>query len=1156
MKVFIFSPVLLLLSNRLALAAEYGLHPECLAGLCLCGTECRAIRWDQSCCPKEGGHAEHICGPGRACCGAGCCREGWGCGDNEMCYPLVTRTSSPRPDWTTAIVTIVRPDPEHPTTDMEISSILTYGPTVSATPSGEPLSSETTTFPRSGPGHSSKTEGKTARLDPHSTSHAPSSQTSFQAPEGSTGTLPPTPRGDSSDRTSRNAGESSEPPSKDTTARNMDSTALTDTAASGHTDKDTGLATPTIITSPNSQESTILSLESTEMPIPATVTDLNNSASSILPPGGTEIEFPTVITNTDGQHSTHSSPDNIESSPATSSVITGSEGELSTVFPSTGQNDISSAIPTMITDSDGQISTILPKTADKQDSTTPIIVTGPNAEESTNGSPTGIESNTAIPTAMTDSNGQVTTVVPPVTESSPTVETGTDTLSGIVTTNSDGGQVSTILPTETATSYESSDTTEPATSAQKTTTSQTGEEKTITTETTQPETTGTEAKEAAENTETQTTGGNSFVSSGISDVTGTTSRSETTAASEKTAVTSEEASRAETTGSETAIDLTTAQSTGSDTGTTATGTTELDATVTEPTESETATTETTESDVPSNDTTATNITGSDLTAIETTGTDSKSLSTSQSTESNTLSSEEMAGSVTTVSTGTESVATSTTAPMDTPASTTAISQTDSSETTRTVSNEVVTKTEKEAIDPVDNATTEVAKVTTRDGDDDDNQLPSTKTGDSTPTSDDYVITAVTTTVTKPKPTDDGFVIPCSLWFFDACIGPILGWMVIRPPGVYPPGPPPSISVPPGSGIEINTKGPLPSWPEYTVGPKQSPTFSEEPTECETESAELCVTSTSYSVSVDATMTNTVTSDVTSICGTVYGCKVQDVDHSATATVTSTASTPEGTLLLGKEQWPDTSESDEDLDAAADHAQSELDKVFGPRTPSRTTTFSPSSTSSTVESTTSTSEESSSSSDTVTDMPTLTQDLPEPTISTPEGYSCAETDTHTQCAMGPGGQQACIERTSCASWVTTTTEESEETSTTESPTPTLKTPDHSKNRKHCYDSGQKSNYGSIEAAAESFCHNVIDDDEQGSVRSNYRREGKKQPAHGYHFILSFEVYEGCGWKANYDECMRYMRVPIDSCDCSAKGNKQGGWVDNNCIKAMIDPRHGS
>ncbi|KAM5358701.1 hypothetical protein ACJZ2D_015065 [Fusarium nematophilum] len=629
----------------------------------------------------------------------------------------------------------------------------------------------------------------------------------------------------------------------------MDSTALADTTASGDTGKVLGSVTPTIVTNPNGQESTILPPENTEIPVLTTVTDLNDPVSTILSPGGTETEFPTVTTNPDGQKSTPSSPDSIESSPAASSVITGS-GELSTVFPTTDQNDISSAVPTVITDSDGQISTILPTTSENPGSTDPTIVTGPDGQESPIGSQTGIESNTVIHTVITESDGQVTTIVPPATESSPTGPT-------VITGPDD--QVSTVG---------------------------TGSETLSGT----PETTGTEAAE------TQTTGGNSLVSSGISD------------------------------------------STGSNTETTAPGTTELDAMTTEPTESDTAITETTESDATSHDITAVDTTKSDVAATETTETETKSLSISQSTE-------------------------------------------------------------------------------TRDGgDDDDDQPPSTKTNDPMTTSGNYVITPVTTTVTEPKPMDDGFVIPCSLWFFDACIGPIFGWMVIRLPGVYPPGPPSSISVPPGGGIEINTKGPLPRWPEYT---------------------------TSYSVTVDATTTNTVISDVMSTCGTIYGCKVQDVDHSVTATVTSTASSPEGTLLFGKEQWPDTAKSDEDLDAAADYAQSELNKIFGTRTP----------------------------------------------------------------------------------------------------------------RSNCYDSGQKTNYGSIEAAAKSFCHNVIDDDTQGFVRFNYRREDKKSPGHGYHFIVSFEVYEGCSWKADYDECMRYMRVPIDSCDCSAKGNKQGGWVENNCIKTKIDPNRG-
>ncbi|KAG4272644.1 hypothetical protein FPRO04_10386 [Fusarium proliferatum] len=54
---------------------------------------------------------------------------------------------------------------------------------------------------------------------------------------------------------------------------------------------------------------------------------------------------------------------------------------------------------------------------------------------------------------------------------------------------------------------------------------------------------------------------------------------------------------------------------------------------------------------------------------------------------------------------------------------------------------------------------------------------------------------------------------------------------------------------------------------------------------------------------------------------------------------------------------------------------------------------------------------------LTGLPTLT-DVPGP-ISTPDGSSCAETATNTQCAQGGGGRgQACVENTYCASWVST------------------------------------------------------------------------------------------------------------------------------------------
>ncbi|UZP32215.1 hypothetical protein NXS19_000031 [Fusarium pseudograminearum] len=191
---------------------------------------------------------------------------------------------------------------------------------------------------------------------------------------------------------------------------------------------------------------------------------------------------------------------------------------------------------------------------------------------------------------------------------------------------------------------------------------------------------------------------------------------------------------------------------------------------------------------------------------------------------------------------------------------------------------------------------------------------------------------------------------------------------------------------------------------------------------------------------------------------------------------------------------------------------------------------------------------------LTDLPSLTQQVPDATISTPDGSSCAETATVTNCNVGIGGGHggpACVERETCNSWINTKT-----TSTTPSPTPTLTKPDPGQNEKHCYNSGQQSNYEAITYAAESFCRDVVNDQVQGPVWSNYKLEGKKTPSTGYHFKLAFQVNEGCVWTANYDECMRYMKVPIDSCNCSAKGNKQGGWVENNCIMARIDPNSGT
>ncbi|CVK84283.1 uncharacterized protein FPRN_01897 [Fusarium proliferatum] len=227
----------------------------------------------------------------------------------------------------------------------------------------------------------------------------------------------------------------------------------------------------------------------------------------------------------------------------------------------------------------------------------------------------------------------------------------------------------------------------------------------------------------------------------------------------------------------------------------------------------------------------------------------------------------------------------------------------------------------------DAPSTDTGHITTSDGD---NEQPS---------STSTFVVPVTTSVTKPEPRDDGFVVPCNMWFFNACVGPISGWGISLPPGTYPPGPPPAISDNPKGGIEINTNQLLPDWPGFTVGPGNAPTFSSEPTACETDSAELCVTSTSYGVSIDATVTTTVASGVVSTCGTVYGCKVRGYSQTITGTDKTTARSgiPTYRSLRALETWDDMELSEEQLEGIANHLQLDLDSMFGTTTKRVTTT---------------------------------------------------------------------------------------------------------------------------------------------------------------------------------------------------------------------------
>ncbi|RWA03907.1 hypothetical protein EKO27_g11198 [Xylaria grammica] len=151
-----------------------------------------------------------------------------------------------------------------------------------------------------------------------------------------------------------------------------------------------------------------------------------------------------------------------------------------------------------------------------------------------------------------------------------------------------------------------------------------------------------------------------------------------------------------------------------------------------------------------------------------------------------------------------------------------------------------------------------------------------------------LIVPVTTSVEKPRPTDNGVVVPCNLWFFFICISGIGGWHWILPPGIYPPGPPPSfIQWPKPLGV----KGTLPPWPKITIGPDNELTYPDDPTSsCTTRTGSVCTTTTFVSATVTGGTTTTTTSTSYGGCEAIEGCEATNSDTAITSSTTA-ACTP-------------------------------------------------------------------------------------------------------------------------------------------------------------------------------------------------------------------------------------------------------------------------
>ncbi|KAF4449378.1 hypothetical protein F53441_7357 [Fusarium austroafricanum] len=181
---------------------------------------------------------------------------------------------------------------------------------------------------------------------------------------------------------------------------------------------------------------------------------------------------------------------------------------------------------------------------------------------------------------------------------------------------------------------------------------------------------------------------------------------------------------------------------------------------------------------------------------------------------------------------------------------------------------------------------------------------------------------------------------------------------------------------------------------------------------------------------------------------------------------------------------------------------------------------------------------------LTGLPTLTG-LPGP-ISTPDGSSCAQTATNTQCALGGGDGQACVENTYCASWVST--------KPTQAPAPPeVKPKPLELGPVFCKDRGgshKDIDPGAVRSLADAYCEaNLPVKLEPGSPKSGTTKSSI------YYYEVSW--VEGCNTTVESQDpytplgkdgpmCKDLFVKAYAGCD----NGGIGGYIDAGCVRYMF------
>lgn len=114
-------------------------------------------------------------------------------------------------------------------------------------------------------------------------------------------------------------------------------------------------------------------------------------------------------------------------------------------------------------------------------------------------------------------------------------------------------------------------------------------------------------------------------------------------------------------------------------------------------------------------------------------------------------------------------------------------------------------------------------------------------------------------------------------------------------------------------------------------------------------------------------------------------------------------------------------------------------------------------------------------------------------------------------------------------------------------------DPMQNQVKCYNSGETTEHVRVDNAATSFCNDIAKD----AFAENYFRSiDFPFPYNGgfgtVDITISLEIKPKCDWTYNFNECIEYLAVPENSCNCNGVNGKQGGIVTNNCYEWRMDP----